>query len=261
MKGIVIACPNKYQDICLKNINLIRDTYKCELPIELWEIGNEIDVEIKNKMLIKNVLFKNVNNYCNNPTHWKGFQVKAFVLYNTDFDEVILCDADVTFFKNPEIIFNDINYKNTGTYFFKDLDKWTFSNLTFNTTNKFNSLLFFNKRKQFIKNLIPTKTILFPNEWNYIYDDDIPNFPVKEALQESGVVYINKTVHMDSLNIIFKLNNNHNETYNYVLGDKETFWIGCVMANKEYYFNPISGVIFNNCLSHFYNNELFWKQK
>jgi hypothetical protein len=63
------------------------------------------------------------------------------------------------------------------------------------------------------------------------------------------------------LNHIFKLNENHQKTYQYVWGDKETFWLGCVMANKAYYFNDTSGFIHNHSLTHKYKDELFWKQK
>ena len=262
MKGIVIACPEKYSLLCLNNIIQLREKYNCNLSIEIWEIGNEIPIEIKNNMKkINNITFKNVNEYDNNLKHWKGFQVKVFALYYSNFDEIILCDADVTFFKNPELIFEDNNYIRTGTYFFKDLEKWTFSNLTKENKNKFNSLNFFNQRKNFIKKLLPNKTDKFPKEWNYIYEVNIPTVPVKEALQESGVVFINKNIQNESLNHIFKLNDNHDETYKYVWGDKETFWLGCVMANKDYYFNDSSGIIHNKKLSHFYNNELFWVQK
>jgi hypothetical protein len=267
MKGIVIACPKVYELICLENIILLRTTYNCNLPIEIWEIGNEITEITKNKMGLFNVIFKNVNDYSSKPSHWKGFQVKAIALYNSCFDEAILCDADVTFYNNPEIIFSDVNYIRTGTYFFRDLDQWVFHNLTHDTQDKFRSIDFFTKRKMFIRNLIPNKTDKFPIEFAYIYENDMPKDPVKEALQESGVVYINKTIHTQTLDYILKLNDNHNETYKYLWGDKETFWLGCVMANKDYYFNETAG--FNNYnhstdtynLTHSYKNQFFWKQK
>lgn len=267
MKGIVIACPRVYELLCLENIILLRIKYNCDLPIEIWEIGNEISEETKDKMQLYDVRFKNVNNYCSNPSHWKGYQVKVFALYNSSFDEAILCDADISFYKNPEIIFNDVNYIRTGTYFFRDLDQWVFNNLTYNTENKFNNLEYFNNRKTFIRKLIPNKTDKFPVEFAYIYEDNIPNVNVKEALQEAGVVYINKMIHGESLKEIFKLNDNHNETYKYVWGDKETFWLGCVMADKEFYFNATSGFVDYNhstCkhhLTHSYNNEFFWRQR
>jgi len=262
MRGIVIACPEKYELICLNNIYLLRHKYDCHLPIEIWEIGNEITSETREKMKKEQVTFKNVKDYCVNPDHWKGFQVKVFALHHCDFTEAILCDADMTFYKNPEIIFQNENYRKTGTYFFRDLERWKFHNLQENTDDKFRSLTFFNKRKAFIKKCLPVKTAFFPPEWAYIYDDAIPTQPVKEALQESGVVYINKTIHKESLEHIFRLNENHADTYEYVWGDKETFWLGCVMANKAYYFNDTAAFRYTDgCLTHAYKNQLFWKQK
>jgi hypothetical protein len=117
------------------------------------------------------------------------------------------------------------------------------------------------KRREFIRSLIPNTTHLFPKEWAYIYDSEIPTTPVKEALQESGVVFINKTIHSESLKYIYQLNVNHPITYKYVWGDKETFWLGCVMANMDYYFNDTAGTMVDGSLTHFYKLEPFWKQK
>ena len=261
VRGIIIACPKKYENICLNNICLLRDNLNCQLEIEIWEIGNEVSDNIKNEMISKNCKFKNVADYCSTPNEWKGFQIKAFALYYTDFDEVILCDADITFYKNPEIIYNDDNYIRTGSYFFKDLERWKFENLSDKGNNKFNSIASYNQRKSFIKGLIPENTNLFPKEWEYLYEDNLPKEPVKEALQESGVVYMNKSKHKNSIENIFKLNENYRVTYKYIWGDKETFWIGCVMSNTTFHFNSESGIMYNNCLTHFYKNEIFWKQK
>jgi hypothetical protein len=262
MKGIVIACPKKYENICLNNIRAIRSVHKCNLPIEIWEIGQEISPQIREEIKKNsNIIFKNVNHFCNNPQHWKGFQVKVFALHNSQFDEAILCDADVTFLKSPEIVFSDEHYIRTGAYFFRDLEEWKFHNLSNNGVDKFQSLQFFNGRKQFFRHLMPEKSPFFPPEFDYIYSDDVPSEPAQEALQESGVVYINLKIHEKSMERIYFLNYNHKITYNYVWGDKETFWIGCVMAGKEYYFNPTAGYMHGQSLTHNYGNERFWKQK
>jgi len=267
-KGIIVACPRKYEHYLLKNITFLR-TNNCNLPIEIWEIDKEISDCIRVQLeTFLDISFKNVNTYTTNANHWKGFQIKAFILKHTQFDNVILMDADVLFFKNPEIIFKDKHYIETGTYFFKDLDSWTF-NLDKNTPNstnkwysdKFSSIYFFNKRKQFIQSLLPNKPTNFPIEWDYIYDKHIPDKQVKEALQESGVVYMNRKLHKKPIEMIYQLNDNHKETYQYIWGDKETFWLGVLMAGNKFYFNETSGVIYESRLTHFYNNSKFWKQK
>lgn len=270
-KGIVIAVPQKYEAICLKNLQKIREL-GCNLPIEIWEIGNEIsDKSRKLYQSINGLSFKDVHNFTDNSAHWKGFQVKAFILYHTQFEEALLCDADIIFHQNPEILFNDVSYLETGTYFFKDLDKWQFTKLNNKAEQfkqkffykKFKNLNFFNKRKAWIKSLLPNKTDLFPKEWDYIYDNKIPQQPVKEALQESGVVLLNKKARKKSLEIIYSLNNNHQETYKYIWGDKETFWLGCVMANEAFYFNESYGYICETTghLTHDYNGNKFFSQK
>lgn len=260
MRGIVIAVPKKYQDITFQNIFLLRSN-QCMLPIELWEIGNEVDDSYRSMYLaFGNVTTKNVADYTNNPDHWRGFQVKAFVLKHTSFQEPILCDADMLFHQNPERIYDSPEYKQTGTYFFRDLPCWQFKDLC-QSDDKFKSIEFFNKRKQWIRSLLPTKSPLFPTEWSYIYEEAIPNKPVPEALMESGCVYMNKVLQQESIDMIYKLNENHKETYEFVYGDKETFWLGCVLANKPYAFNSIPGFLVEGRLLHVYGNAVFFTQK
>ncbi len=41
-RGFIIAVPQKYERICLENVLSIRFKYKIDLPIEIWQIGEEI---------------------------------------------------------------------------------------------------------------------------------------------------------------------------------------------------------------------------
>ena len=270
-RGIVIAVPKKYEKICLSNILNLRQQ-NCLLPIEIWEVGSEISPAVRDEFAkIENLSFKNVDDYCDNSKHWKGFQIKAFILYHTTFNEVMVCDSDVIIHQNPNLLFEDKQYIDTGTYFFKDLEKWKFTKLNNLwvqlyqkiSYNKFTNASFFLKRKKWLRSLLPEKSQFFPIEWDYIYINELPVKPVKEALQESGVVLMNKAKHKDSIQNIFDLNNNHQDTYKYIWGDKETFWIGCVMANKAIYFNPTSGYMssLTGNLTHDYNGKIFFSQK
>lgn len=263
MKGFIIACPRKYEALCLNNIFKIRYEYNINLPIEIWQIGQEIsDNYLKFYQNIPNLHFKYVENFTDTPEHWRGFQIKAFILKYTSLTEPILCDADITFHSNPLVLYDDVGYKNTGTYFFRDLEKWKFYELREPSPDKFQSLKFYNLRKQFIHSVVGiNKSIYFPPEWNHIYVDSYPLIPVAEAYQESGVVVINKNINEDIVNNIYLLNYNHNITYQYVYGDKETFWIGCIMANKPYTINNTYGYMLNGKLTHNYNGAIFFSQK
>ena len=119
--GIIVAVPQKYEKIFYNNVCILRGQFGCHLPIEIWEIGKEISDTMRQQInKFENIYFKNVEDYCDNPEHWRGFQIKVFMLKHNNFEHVILMDADLTFYMNPEIIWENKHYLKTGTYFFKD---------------------------------------------------------------------------------------------------------------------------------------------
>ena len=265
-KGLIIPIIEKYENILIENIQNLYNNLNFTLPIELWQIGNEISTQASQKLLqlqLKhNIVFKNVQDFTEESLHWKGYQIKAFVVKHTTFDEVILCDCDVVFGTNPEVIFEDENYIKTGSFFFKDY-LYHYPKDNEELTNRIN----------YIKKLIPIKNVFFPSEWDYVYTDNFNRKTHSWFYLESGVVYLNKQKHVDVVNTIYDLNYNWIETYKYVHGDKETFWLSFVMNNKPFYINSIPG--FNhplndsliNCsnrnviLTHTYNNKYFFSQK
>jgi len=269
-KGIIIPVLEKYENLLLFNIYNLRKLLGCTLPIELWQIGQELSMKTQSILedcrVNDNLSFQNVSDYTDNPEHWKGWQIKAFVMKNTKFDEVILCDCDSIFLQNPEIIFSDQNYIRTGSYFFKDWIKH----------EPFDRSTEFPARKEFIKRLLPEKKLYFPEEWNWIYDIQDTVQPMW-YYQESGVVYLNKKIHQDVVETIYDLNNNYEETYKYIYGDKETFWLAFVINNKPFYMNEIHGENYKinvglpyytndslevpNSFCHIYNDKFFFSQK
>lgn len=233
-RGIIIAIMEKYEYLLVSNIRFLREKLNCILPIELWQIGQEISngaMEYLDSYKDEwKLSFKNVNDYTDNPKHWQGYQIKPFILKNTQFKEVILCDCDTVFLTNPEIIFDDDRYKNTGTFFFKDY--------LLHTPKKVEDEI---ARKKFFRKLMPIPSKYLPEECYYLYD--IPTeMQQLWYYQESGVVYINKTMHSDVIETIYELNNNHKETYKYVHGDKETFWMAFLMHDKPFYMNLVPGL-------------------
>jgi hypothetical protein len=229
MKGIIIPSLKKYENLLYSNIYFLKEVYNCILPIEIWQIGQEISDNMKEQLEKNqekwNIKFKNVNDYTDNAEHWRGYQIKAFVLKYTEFDEIILCDCDTVFLISPEIIFQDSNYIKTGTYFFKDYLR----HVPKNDEEEKNRIIWFKK-------LFPVFPQYLPEECFYLYDIHTE----KQQMwfyQESGVVYLNKTMNFDIIETIYNLNDNHKETYKYVHGDKETFWIACLLCNKPFYMN------------------------
>jgi hypothetical protein len=266
-KGLVIPILERYETILFINLYNLFFKHNFTLPIELWQAGKEISNDaymfIEKIQKKHNIILKNVKDYTNDIDHWKGFQIKAFAIKYSEFDEIILCDCDVLFGMNPTIIFNDPNYIKYGCFFFRD---WLH--------HKPESKDKFINRIRFINYLLPEKNEFFPHEWDYIYTH---NYNIREHTWyylEAGTVFINKKKHNDIITTIFDLNNNWKETYKYIHGDKETFWLAFVMNKKPFYMNDTPGTNFildkskvhynksrNDVLTHTYKNKYFYSQK
>ena len=238
MKGFVIPIPKMYQNIAIKNIKRIRNYFNCKAPIEVWEAGSELEQTVKTEIAkFSGISFRNTDEFGENAASWRGFQIKAFAAYHSHFSEFVLCDADVRFLQEPFMPFQTDGYKETGSFFFRDLKKWKFSRLG-NSKIKFHSIEFLERRKAWIRSLMPVASPHFPAEWSYIYDDEIPVKPVAEAYMEAGVVYMDKSSHKDSMKAILEMNTERNVSYSVVHGDKEAWWLGCCVAGQPFYMNP-----------------------
>jgi len=229
---MIIAVLEKYEKFLIENLNVLINTFKIASPIELWQIGREISdgASLIIQDLKHDIRFKNVQDYTDTPLHWQGYQIKAFILKHTEFEEVLLCDCDTIFHMNPEVIFNDTSYKATGNFLFRDC-------LNHYPTN----LEELKHRIDFVKKLIPIPNAYFPKEWEFVYTNVFYHTKHSWYYQESGVVYINKSLHGDVVNTIYELNSDWKETYKCVWGDKETFWLAFVIHNKPFYMNASAG--------------------
>ena len=233
-KGIVIPALERYEKLLMNNIDVLRNNMHCHLPIEIWQIGQEISNEaravLESKKTEWNLTFKNVKDYTNDSEHWRGYQIKGFVMKYTEFDEAILCDCDGFFLQDPEIVFDDPGYIRTGTLFLKDYLRHTPKN----REEEINRAIWFRK-------MMPTPSPHLPEECYYLY-----NIPTNKQqywfYQESGLVLLNRKRHPCVVDTIYDLNNDHKETYKYVHGDKETFWIACLLNNVPFHMNKYPGI-------------------
>ena len=252
-RGLVVSIPPRYLPFALFNLKKIYGELGCQLPIEIWEVGNELNADAKKQLnaITDKIIWRNVAEFTQDLKHWQGFQVKAFVVAHSAFNEVLLFDADGIFHQNPENLFSDPEYQKTGYYLFRDLKRWVFEfnwwdrlMYKFNLRqpfkgNKFRNYAFFLERQAWLRRCLNNiKPSNFPIEWDYIWQDEMPNEPVIETYVDSGVVAINRSKRPETIKKLFELNNNHLDTYKYVWGDKETFWISALMAGEPLTVNP-----------------------
>lgn len=197
-KGIVICAGGKsYFTCCWILINILRNELKCNLPIEVWYKGNEINSELDEALSKLEVTSHNLEDYYNIGAEMRGYAMKPMAILFSSFKEVLFLDADNICTMNPEFLFNLPEYKEYGAIFWPDF--WT--------TDSNNQI------------------------WDIIgisANDD------KE--QESGQILINKERCWHELNLAVYFNMNNHIYYNYLVGDKDTFRFAWLALKRTFYF-------------------------
>ena len=158
-------------------------------------------------------------------TKFPGFSNKLLALFFTSFKEVLLVDADAIPLVRPNHFFFSQEYRETGTYFFKDR--------TLRDTNDYIETNFFAK--------------LFPSANEKTLED---MFGVPQATyvslantymagyrhyQEAGIVAIDKVAHLSGVLMMFPLSLWKEPVGTAVWGEKEMYWLGLSMAGDENY--------------------------
>lgn len=117
-KGIVYTAGGvKYITCAWVSISLLR-SMGCQLPIELWYLGNEVTEEVISKFENLNVTFRNF--YELGKVNLAGFMLKPLAIVNSSFKEVLFLDADNTCVDNPEYLFSLDAYQEYGCIFWPD---------------------------------------------------------------------------------------------------------------------------------------------
>lgn len=197
-KGIVICGGGvKYFPGTWVLVNMLR--YQgCELPIEVWHLGEEeLDVHMAELLRPLGVACIDGRKVAKEiPCRiLKGWELKAYALLYSSFEEVLLLDADNVPVSNPSDLFSWSEYQQTGAVFWPDVGKLS--------------------KGRKIWELVGTP-----------YRDE-PEF-------ESGQILINKSKCWEALNVSLWLNEFSDFYYDYIHGDKETFHMGFRKTNTEY---------------------------
>ncbi|KAF1345864.1 putative alpha-1,3-mannosyltransferase [Delphinella strobiligena] len=221
-RGIVLSGNDIQAPYFLSSIESFR-RLGCDLPVEIMYLGeNDLGDDWRMKLeAIGGVTTRDLSKMVNSQ-NWaiKGWASKSFALLMSSFREVIYLDADALFFTNPEILFEDPGYKETGALFFKDrmLNKGT-------------------SRKDFLKDVMPKPISLKAQESRFWTAES-------SEQQESGVLVVDKWRHLVALLTITRMNgpdrDDNPETgdqgmYSMFYGDKETFWLGFELAGDMQY--------------------------
>ncbi|KUJ21797.1 uncharacterized protein LY89DRAFT_637753 [Mollisia scopiformis] len=257
-RGIVIPVGFKTLRFAIHLIFNIRTVLGTRLPIQVVYAGEDDLPEYsrnKLKAVESDIEFIDILTIFDDSS--MGLQdswaIKPFAALASTFEQVILLDADCMFFQKPEVLFDDLGYRETGALFFHDRKLWQHG---FQERHKWWKLQ--------MKGRKPSATLLKSLVWK----DDF----AEEA--DSGVVVLDKSrfpLFMGLLHVCWQNTKSVREevTYKMTYGDKESWWFGLELCGVPYSFEAHYGSVLGGersktevcgfTISHLdQNNRLIW---
>ncbi len=202
-RGIVICAGGS---VMLANayvlVRVLRDIHETSLPIEIWHMGPAEMPELLASMFAETGCTTVDALSVGAPEDFElcdGWQLKAFALKHSSFEEVILLDADQVPLRDPALLFEWPEYKTTGALFWPD-----------------------------VVDIAADNPI-----WQML---GLPGDQVRSW--ESGQVCINKKQHWRTLNLVLTINERAETFYRFVYGDKDTFLLAWQLTGSDFSLVP-----------------------
>lgn len=218
-RGIVLTVGDEQAPYVLTSVYTFRKL-GCTLPIEILYLGDaDLDLDYRAELeSLPGVVTRDVAQMVDDDG-WRlaGWAAKPFAMLFSSFREVIFIDADALFFRDPEILFDDPDYKRHGALFFKD------------------RLMMPESKKRWLQQVLPKPVPKIARQSRFWTGES-------GHQMESGVMIVDKWKHFMSLMLVTRFNgpdrDGKKETgvvgvYDMMYGDKETFWLGFLLAGDE----------------------------
>ncbi len=239
--GIIVAVCDKYMKDFYPALAWLRFQQKCNLPIEVWYSGDELSPYAKECLKrFGQIEFRDIAEVLGGePEEYRGYQIKPLILQQTQFDRVILMDADIYLYIDPKELFDLPEFIETGAFFFRDTDnRWYVSPYSVKHPRGY-TYEKFERRRKFLLEHIQSPSQYMPPDWRFFWSAFEPSddYPQLGEFMESGLVIIDKNRHKKGIEEIVKLNLDWRRVYAIFLGDKDTFWIGMEIAGEPYSIN------------------------
>jgi ADP-heptose:LPS heptosyltransferase len=198
-RGIVICGGGlKYFTCAWVCIRMLRK-FGCELPIELWHLGeSEMDPEMKSLLAPWRVECVDAYEVAKvfPVRRLGGWELKPYAILHSRFQEVLFLDADNVPVKNPEFLFETNAFKKTGALFWPDYGQ-------------------FEKTRVIWKNC-------------GLVQPDAPEF-------ESGQMVVDKSRCWAALALAMWFNEHSDFYFQHLHGDKETFHLAFEKLKQPYH--------------------------
>jgi alpha 1,2-mannosyltransferase len=117
-KGIVYTAGGlSYITCAWVSISLLRER-GCDLPVEIWHMGDEVSPGVIRKFQSLDVEFRNFTEL--GEVTLQGYMLKPLAILGSRFGEIIYIDTDNVCVKDPEYLFETKEYLEYGCIFWPD---------------------------------------------------------------------------------------------------------------------------------------------
>ena len=222
-RALVTCVSSHYFDIALTNLKGLRKVFGVGLPIYVCH-ADENDLAVQHQLQLQNIEDIFTINLSEIYTlQLGGWQLKPFAMLACGAAEVIWFDADLIFLENPEGLFDNQEYDETGVLLFHDR---TVSNGLVDLDWKW------------VKDLIGGGSDYLQSSHAFVGEAG--------HIVDSSAIVMHISRNLFAMLVIAQLNVDP-DTYNHVYGDKETFWLGFEILDRPWSMNEwgMSGVTFS----------------
>ncbi|MDR3466126.1 MAG: hypothetical protein P4M07_09295 [Xanthobacteraceae bacterium] len=198
-RGIVICAGGTRLLTCAwLTIAMLRRTFACRLPIELWHIGpNEMGAPMRTLLEALDVRITDALTVArHHPVDsLGGWQLKTYALMHSEFREMLLLDADNMPTRDPSFLFEAAEFADAGAVFWPDIVRFKAGNPVWQVTG--------------------------------LPPDGGPSF-------ETGQFLIDKERHWRALTLADWINQNHLAFEDMLYGDKDACYVAWRMVGAPY---------------------------
>lgn len=264
-QGIVMCAGNKMVPDILRMLWQVRIIWKSNIKFainhcsELQESVITFLKEVDPNIQVIDICKPDVNNlvYGMNPAEasyrLKGFYCKVAALIESPFDQTMLIDLDVVWFKSPLKLFHSTYFTSKGLLFFRDRHAFDLQEISKNIQERKELILnFFHRNKVIINEQTTSNHYLNDgisefwrclDAWNPSDESIKERFPCLQDYQDSSVVMLHKSKHPHFLSLLKQYVASISIGY----GDKETYWIVASISNEPFLFEPFLAGQYGDC--------------
>lgn len=204
-RGIVMAAGDRNAVIRARTSIRFLRSYNCTLPVEIFHFATELSGADK-KLLSDLQELEGSRSSDGNVTvrvvtgvykgnGWKDFQIKGAAIQQSTFDEILYLDTDSVLVTNPESLFRNKHWLDTGLLLWPDYTKS-------HATNPI---------------------------WRLIGQ------PCRDEYEgESGQIVISRSRHQDMLWVVEYFALHHDEFYGFMGGDRDSFRAAALLLGKKW---------------------------